>query len=201
LAAPDQAAKRVAVIAAIYPLWGALTAVGISQYLIPADAVLTSAVILRILILWLVLSAIEERVFRIAPGRHILGAAILGLCWVPFLWKGDPSRFMPLAFITQTVSRSSAMALAWVSRPDRNGMALTRKMTGFSGLVAAACGAAAAFTLSFRIAVLTVLASFVILRAIREWFYRRTGGISPVAVSIAQRATELSTLLIVSLAR
>jgi hypothetical protein len=41
-----------------------------------------------------------------------------------------------------------------------------------------------------------MLACFLILRVIRDGYYRRCGGITPTAFSLTQRAAELVTLLI-----
>jgi hypothetical protein len=190
VAAANQAAKRVAIVAALYPLWGAL-AVLIADHFFALDALPVA-----LFIGWLIVAAIEERVFRIPFGRHIVGAAVLGLCWFALTSHDRANRFIPVAFVTQTVSRAAAIALIWVSRPDKQGMLLARETNTISAGIAIASGGAVAVTLGIRTALVMVLACFLIMRVVREWYYRRFGGVSTTAFSITQRVTELSTLLI-----
>jgi cobalamin synthase len=142
------------------------------------------------------MAAIEERVFRIPPGRHILGVALLSFCWFVFLRHQWRNAVGPVVFVTQTVSRAAAIAIAWVSRPAKEGMGLARKLTTVSAAIAIACGCFAALTWGIRSATLMLLACFLIIRLVREQYYRRLGGITPTALSITQRMTELSTLLV-----
>jgi hypothetical protein len=186
----------VAVIAGLYPLWGALSGGLVPFHFLGQDKTLSTSRTLLILLVWLLLSVIEERVFRIPFGRHILGAAALGVCWFPLLWHKYAYGYLLDALASQTVSRAAAIALAWISRPNKRGMSLTRNMNSVSAGIALACGGVGALLQGPRRAGMIVAVSFLITRAIRGWYYRDQGGINPTALSLTQRASELSTLLI-----
>jgi hypothetical protein len=183
----------VAVIAALYPLWGTVLT-GI--FLLHVDGIVSTRELVQFLLAWLAIAAIEERVFRIPLGRHILGAVLLSCCWFVFLRHQWHNNVGPVVFVTQTVSRAAAIAFVWASRPASEGMGLARKLTTVSAAIAIASGGVAAFSWGIRSATLMLLACFLIIRVIRERYYRSVGGITPTALSITQRTTELSTLLV-----
>lgn len=185
----------MAIVAALYPLWGAFVACAlVISYSIPVDGVLRQVIVLLV---WVVLAAIEGRVFRIPVGRHILGGCVAPLGWL--IWSTEQNNpLYPAVLVSEIVSRSAAIALAWVSRPDSAGMVLTRRVNSVSALIAIVFGSYVAFTRGYM-GIVMVLACFLIVRIIREWYYRRFGGITPTAFSLAQRATELALLLIAAL--
>jgi len=186
-------------VAGLYALWGGLLGgAGATLYL---RAGATNSAVACLLLAWLFLAMPEAVLFRIPLWRHVLGAAGVSLCWVPLLRQIDSVRLVPVAIATHALSRASAIALIWVSRPSRDGMALARKLDSFSACIAIACGTAAAVYCGLRPAVLMVLVSTLVLRGVRHWFYQNSGGVNPTALSVAQHATELSTLLIASFVR
>ncbi len=100
------------------------------------------------------------------------------------------------ALAAHTISRALVIVMAWISRPTAAGFALSKKMNSFAAGFAIACGAVTAFLFGFRPGVIIMLVGFLILRLVRQHFYNRHGGINTRALSLAQHATELSTLLV-----
>ena len=181
-------------IAALYPLWGAL--IGGTG----AALLLRSSFFLPwVLLAWIAFAFLEERFLHAPRGRHVLGAVVLTPVWFYVFGSLHSSRLVLTAVTAHAVSRASVIALAWVSRPAKEGMRLSKNLDSFSAGLAIACGALPAFLCGFRPAVVMILAAFLILRVGREWYYRQLGGINATALSLTQRATELSTLLIVAL--
>lgn len=151
---------------------------------------------LWLLIAWMFLAAGEERFLRVPGWRHILGAATLSPVWFYVLGSVNPTRLVLVALAAHSVSRASVIAMAWVSRPAKDGMALSKTLDSFSAGLAIASGAITAFLCGIRPAVLMLLLAFLIIRLARQWYYHNLGGINATALSLTQRATELSTLLI-----
>lgn len=154
----------MAIVAALYPFWGVLVVwTLLVSSSIPVDGVLRIA---SLLLVSVVLAAIEGRVFRIPVGRHILGGCVVCLGWL--IWvKENNNPLYPAVEVSEIVSRSAAIALAWVSRPDCAGMVLTRRMNSVSAIIAIVCGSYVAFTRGYM-GIVMVLACFLIVRVIRE---------------------------------
>lgn len=152
-----------------------------------------------ILTLWLVSAWIEAGVLGLPLAWHVGGALAASFYWLYMFGHWDAGAVFAMSVSCQAVSRASTVVFVWVSRPDAHGMALTRKMNTVAALIAVVCGVGV-LVLQFRIAILTVLASVLVIRVIRELFYNRRGGINPLAVSLTQRAVELTAFLVAVLA-
>jgi hypothetical protein len=183
-------------VAGLYALWGALLGGAGATLFLRANA--TSSAAVYLVLAWLFLAVLEAALFRIPLWRHLLGAALVGLCWLPLLLRGDSARLLPIAIAIQALSRASAIALIWVSRPSAEGLDLARKLDSVSAAIGVTCGVVAALLCGLRPAVFMLLVNTLILRGVRHWFYKNRGGVNPTALSVAQHATELSTLVIAS---
>jgi cobalamin synthase len=184
-------------VAALYPLWGALLGgAGVALFL-RASALMPSVFAAAwLLVAWILAGIAEERFLHVPGWRHFLGAAVMSPVWFYVLGSANSSRLVLVALASHSISRASVIAMAWVSRPAKDGMALSKKLDSFSAGLAIACGGIAAFLCGIRPAVLMLLVAFLILRLVREWYYHRLGGINTTALSLTQRTTELSTLLV-----
>jgi cobalamin synthase len=183
-------------LAALYPLWGALLGGAGAALFLRSSLLPDIPAVLGLLLMWILLAVIEERFLHAPRWRHTLGAAILTPVWFYVFGSLSSTRLVLIAVSAHSVSRASVIAMAWVSRPAKEGMALSKNLDSFSAGLAIACGAVAAFLCGFRPAVIMILAAFLIVRVAREWYYRQLGGINATALSLTQRGTELSTLLI-----
>jgi cobalamin synthase len=184
-------------IAALYPLWGAfLGGAGVAVFFKAFPLIPSVSAALWLLIAWMLLAVAEQRFLHVPGWRHVLGAAVLTPVWFYVLGSANPTRLVLAALAAHSLSRASVIAMAWVSRPSQEGMALSKKLDSFSAGLAIACGGVTAFLCGIRPAVLMLLLAFLILRLARQWYYHNLGGINATALSLTQRATELSTLLI-----
>lgn len=188
----------MAIVAALYPLWGALLGgTDTVLWLRPFFFMPFLFAAGWLLIVWLLAGVAEARFLAVPAWRHVLGAVALSPVWFYVLVNViSDRRLLLVAVAAHSVARASVVAMAWVSRPAKEGVALCTNLNSLSAGLAIGCGGIAALLCGIRPAVLMLLVGSLVIRLLREWYYRRLGGINATALSITQRITELSTLLI-----
>jgi hypothetical protein len=172
----------------LVPLWGAVVGVigaEIFNFGIPA---------LAVAIFWMA-AAWAERVYLGLARSWILSSGIAA-CWFFALRHLDSTRVLPTAVVAHTISRAGAIALAWVSRPAASGFQLSSRLTTPLALLSLAEGVAACLLAGIRSGVLLIAASYLMLRLVQEWCYKRRGGMDATGFTASQAALELLTLLV-----
>lgn len=114
------------------------------------------------------------------------------------LGEAEPWRVAAIFVAAQSISRAGLVALAWTSRPVRDGLGfqfLASLGTG-SSLLAIAQGVIAAALCGPRAAILIVLGVYAILRLLQGWFYRRLGGVTGDCLGAASQIVECFVLLL-----
>ena len=184
--------RSTAYILTWYPLWGGLAgAIGAELFLYSAPAH-EAAAAFAAAVLWILVRFAE----RFAIGLSypwVLNLAV-GVCWLVALQRFQPSRVLPAAIAAHTISRAGAIGLAWVSRPAAAGFVLSLKVRTPPALLAMAQGVAAAFLGGMRAGLLLTAASYLVLRLLQEWCYKRRGGIDAAGFSGAQAALEVAAI-------
>jgi hypothetical protein len=117
-------------------------------------------------------------------------------CWLVTLPHLDSSRVLSAAVTAHTMSRAGAIGLAWVSRPAVNGFGITARIHTRLAVFAIAQGLLAAFIGGVRVGLLLIAASYLVLRLMQEWCYKRRGGIDATGFSVAQAVIELLTIVV-----
>jgi len=166
-------------VVALLPLWGALLGAGKFPVwvLVPA---------------WIVLARIEQRVLRLS-NAYLIASVAAGAVW----W-GLGSRALEGAIAAHAIARASMIALAWTSRPAASGVPLA--VSTWEALVAISTALLIAFVaLDLRPAVAAVAAAYLVVRVVRQWFYRSKGGVDATALAIAKGSTEAAVALAATL--
>jgi len=88
------------------------------------------------------------------------------------------------------------IALIWLSRPAAEGLAIGKALHTGTAVMSILAGTGAALLCGIRPAILMVLAAYIVIRAIREYWYKRRGGVDALSLSLTLRIAELATLLI-----
>ena len=168
---------------ALLPLWGAaLGAAGAELFLHGAPALL-------VVILWIVAGH-----FEILPRPWILGI-VLAAFWFEALRHMDPAQVLTAAVAAHSVSRAGMIALAWVSRPGAEGLALASRLNTWRAIAAILIGVAGALLAGWRVGLVMLLGSYLILRLARLWCYKRRGGIDRAGLAVSQALLELFALI------
>jgi len=145
-----------------------------------------------IFVAWVALAFVEQKVLKLPALVHVIGAAIVALLFV--LVRSDRMAFVVTAVLA--VGRAAMITLLWVSRPAAEGLAIGKALHTTTAVMAIVFGAGAALLCGIPPAILMVFAAYIIVRVIREYWYKRRGGIDRLSLSLTLRVTELSTLLI-----
>jgi hypothetical protein len=145
-----------------------------------------------IFVAWVALALVEQKVLKLPALVHVVGAAMVATLFVLV----DPDRMAFVVTAVLAVGRAAMIALLWLSRPAAEGMAIGRALHTSTVIVALIFGAGAAVLSGIRPAILIAFACYIIVRGIREYWYKRRGGIDALSLSLTLRMGELATLLI-----
>jgi cobalamin synthase len=96
------------------------------------------------------------------------------------------------------VPKATMMALAWVSRPPAEGSFVLTKLRSWTACLVIAVGLGSALLCGIARAALMILASYIIVRVARELAYRSRGGVDGRTLSVAEHATAVAVVLIVT---
>jgi hypothetical protein len=179
--APSVAPTELMVVA-LLPLWGALlgglSAINDTPYVI--------------VVLWIALAWAEQRVLRLSSAyllSTVLAFVVSGAVW---------GRFPPTIETAMTgpaVARAAMIALAWVSRPAASGLALA--ISTWAALAAMGTAILIAFAaLDYRRALAMGVGAYLVVRLMREWSYRRKGGIDNTSLAVAKGLTEVMCVVV-----
>jgi adenosylcobinamide-GDP ribazoletransferase len=107
-------------------------------------------------------------------------------------------RVLAICVAAQAVPRAAMVALAWVSRPAGDGLALafSSSLTTTAAVGAIAQGLAAALLPGWRPALLIVAGCYVFVRIARWYFYRRIGGVNGDCLGATEQLVEVFTLIL-----
>lgn len=112
------------------------------------------------------------------------------------------SNLLLVCIAAQTVPRAAMVGLAWASRPvvDRDGTgvgyAFCSKLRTPAAIAALGQGIVAASLFGARAGVVLIVGSFLITKLVREYFYKRWGGVNADAMGATQQFLEIFTLAI-----
>ena len=183
--APARAPQKSMVIA-LLPVWGALVGAVGAQLLERGTPVWV------VLLAWIVCTRLEQRVLRLS-NWYLLASALAAGVW----WAAAPFT-LGSAVIAHAVARAAIISLVWISRPAASGSTLP--VTTWGSCVAIAGGACAAFAvLPIRSAVSVLALACLVVRMVREWSYRRNGGVGQVDLAVAKGVTEVSIVVLLRL--
>ena len=177
------------------PLWGGLLgALGAEIFLFAARDLGDLAAALAATIFWIV-AGLTDRLALGFARPWILNLGI-SACWIIALQHFDSSRVLGSAVTAQSISRAGAIGLAWVSRPAADGFGIASRIDTRLAAFAIVQGLLATFIGGVRVGLLLIAASYLVLRLMQEWCYRRRGGIDATGFGVAQTAIELLAILI-----
>ena len=145
-------------------------------------------------VFWIVAALAERSVLGFSR-PWVLNFGV-GVCWFIALQRLDPTRVLGAAVTAHALSRSGAIGLTWASRPAASGFGLSLMVETPLALLAIALGLAASFVGGIRAGLLLIAASYLVLRLMQEWCYKRRGGIDAVAFSISQAALEILAMVV-----
>jgi adenosylcobinamide-GDP ribazoletransferase len=105
---------------------------------------------------------------------------------------------IPALVVSQALPRAALVALAWVSRPvpGGSGAYLNATLTSTSAILAILQGLALSALLPWRVAVLSVAGSILLLRLFYLWFHARLGGINGDCLGTTALLLECYVLLV-----
>jgi cobalamin synthase len=95
----------------------------------------------------------------------------------------------------QAVPRAAMVGLVWVSRPAAN-FTLSSSLRTPAAIAALGQGILAASLVGLRAGVVLIVGSFLIAKLVREYFYKRWGGVNADAMGATQQFLEIFTLTI-----
>lgn len=146
--------------------------------------------------LWTALALLPREQQRFGSARATAIAAAMAVRWLAIHHLAT-SQALAAFVAAQTVPRSAMIALAWGSRPAHSGAgyAFSSTLTTWIALAAIAAGSAAAFVCGFRPGATMIAGAYLILRAVRWFAYRQSGGVNADALGAMQLLTELFVLL------
>jgi cobalamin synthase len=103
------------------------------------------------------------------------------------------SNLLYACIAAQALPRAAMVGLAWVSRPaaDYSGSSSLRTP---DAIVALSSGILGASLVGVRAGVVLIVGSFLITRLVREYFYKRWGGVNADAMGATQQFLESFTL-------
>ena len=178
--APSVAPTEFMVVA-LLPLWGALLGC------LGATAIPVYVIVL----LWIVLTRVEQRLLHLS-NAYLLVSVVAGLAWLRF-----PPAF-ETAVASHAAARAAMIALAWVARPAASGQPLA--VSSWAAAVAIGTTVAVVFAaLDYRRAIAICAGAYLVVRLVREFVYRRSGGIDSTALAATKGLTELMAVLVCSL--
>lgn len=93
----------------------------------------------------------------------------------------------------EAVPRAGMVGLAWVSRPAAD-YSLSSNLRTPAAIAALSQGVLAASLFGVRAGVVLIVASFLIAKLVREYFYKRWGGVNADAMGATQQLLEIFTL-------
>jgi hypothetical protein len=149
-------------------------------------------VVALIFVAWVGLALVEQKALKLPAMVHVIGAAVVA----PLFLLVDPVRTAFVVTAALAVGRAAMISLLWVSRPAAEGIAIGRALRTSTVIVALLVGVGAALLCGIRSAILIVLAGYIVVRGVREYWYKRRGGIDGLSLSITLRISELVTVLI-----
>ena len=144
----------MAVVAAFYPLWGALLGGGGAVLFLRSALMMTPVSAAAWLVIgWIVIAAAEAAISAcpVLASHSWRGSGWSGLIWLlaKFSVKLHSTDLVLIAIVSHSVARASVIAMTWVSRPSREGMTL-QETDSFSAGLAIACGALTALLRGIR---------------------------------------------------
>jgi len=107
-------------------------------------------------------------------------------------------RLLEVCIAAQAVPRAALVAMAWVSRPvgDGLGHAFSSTLTTAGALTAILQGVVAAFACGLRAGVVIALASYLVIRVARWYFYTRIGGVNGDCLGTVEQLLEIFVLVL-----
>ncbi len=106
--------------------------------------------------------------------------------------------FVAILVASQAVSRAALVVMAWISRPAGIGLAFgfCSSLTTSAAIVAILQGILFAFLCGARAGAIVVLGAYILIRILREWFYKRLGGITGDCLGTTSQIVECFVLLV-----
>jgi cobalamin synthase len=137
----------------------------------------------------------ERRRFGIAGAIAI--AAGIAIRWLA-LDALAPGRTIEVFIASQTVPRAAIVAIAWASRPAGEGAGheFSTALRTPIALIAIAEGIAAALLCGLRPGLAILAGAYVIIRAVRGFSYRYSGGVNADSFGATQSLIEIFVLLL-----
>lgn len=177
--------------AAWFPVVGtALGAAGAGIYLIVPPPFGAFACV----VLW----AASGRILN--EGKLIYGAAILSAVarWLALENFAEAPGILVVCIAAQAIPRAAVVGMAWVSRPAGTGLdyELASTLTTPMAIAAIAQGVLAAFLCGARAAVVLIVGSFLIAKLVREFFYKRRGGVDGDCLGVTEQLLEIFILAV-----
>ena len=183
--APARAPQKSMVIA-LLPVWGALVGAVGAQLLERGTPVWV------VLLAWIVCTRLEQRVLRLS-NWYLLASALAAGVW----WAAAPVAMGP-AVTAHAAGRAAMISLAWISRPAASGSPLP--VTTWGACAAIGVGGLVIFAARpIRPAVAVLAVACLVVRLVREWSYRRNGGVGQVDLAVAKGVTEVSIVVLLRL--
>ena len=107
-------------------------------------------------------------------------------------------RILEVCIIAQSVPRAAMVALAWLSRPSGEGLgyAFSSSLTTTGALIAIVQGLIVSMLLGWRPGLLIVLASYILIRGARTYFYKRIGGVNGDCLGATEQLLEIFILVL-----
>jgi len=186
--------------AILFPAFGALIgAIGAGIYLGLPRGATALPIIDEVLIaaLWgaLAFAPHEDRRFGIASAISITASIAIRWFAIDALVPGP---VVQVFIAAQTVPRAAVVAIAWASRPAAAGagLAFSSTLTTPVALIAIAEGIAAAMLCGLRPGLAILVGAYLIIRAVRWFWYRYAGGVNADAFGATQLLIEMFVLLL-----
>lgn len=109
-----------------------------------------------------------------------------------------PARILEVCIAAQVVPRAGMVALAWLSRPsgDGLGLAFSSSLTTTGALIAIAQGLIASMLIGWRPGLLILAGTYLIVRAVRAYFYKRIGGVNGDCLGATEQLLEIFVLVL-----
>jgi adenosylcobinamide-GDP ribazoletransferase len=102
-----------------------------------------------------------------------------------------------IVIASQTLPRAGMVALAWVSRPVGSGLGLafSSTLTTSGALIAIAQGIIAALVCGLRPGLTLIVGAYLVIRLMRDYFYRRIGGVNGDCLGATEQLLEIFVLV------